>query len=207
MGRLWQTALGVSVWAMGVVGVPARAEVPIDLALGYAYRLADPTVDDRLHGAAGSVGVAAPTVWGGFSARGDALLLTWPAGSFVERPLLFAGGAACATYVFDDTATAAVASLGAFGGAIFDGATTAAAYGPIAGLSVLFPIVEGLDVVARVTVPYDLSGKLSPSGTATIGLAVALDTLVVRASRGEGPAAIATDAGVLPEAPPPSKTP
>ncbi len=197
----------MAIAVVGVVATPAKADIPIDLTLGYAFRLADPTVDDRLHGAAGSVGVAAPSLWGGISARGDALVLAWPAGSVVERPLFFAGGAGCATYVFDDTATLAVASLGAFGGAVVDGATTAAAFGPIAGLSLLLPIIDGVDVVARVALPYDLSGALSPSGTASIGLAVAIDTLVVRAHRGEGPAAIATDAGLVPEAAPTGPAP
>lgn len=183
-------------------GAPARADIPVDLTLGYAFRLADPTADDRLHGAAGSAGSAAPPLWGGLSARGDALVIAWPAGATIEHPLVFAGGAACATYVFDDTATSAVASVGAFGGAVVDGTTMSAAFGPIAGLSLLFPMAEGIDVVARVALPYDLSGTLSPTGTATIGLAVSLDTLVLRASRGEGPAAIAAGSGVVPDAPP-----
>jgi hypothetical protein len=186
-------------WACLLVGLgasAARADVPVGLGAGYAFRLADPAVDDRLHGVAAGVGVAGPPLLAGFSGRGDALVFAWPAGDVVQRPLLFVGGAASATYLFDDTATRAVASIGAFGGAVVDGDTVGAAYGPIAGLSILVPVVDGVFVEARVAVPWDLGGALQPTGTATVGLAIAPDLLLERAMRGEGPAAIAVDAGV-----------
>lgn len=183
---------------MALVGLamPARAEAPVGLSAGYAFRLADPSLDDRLHGVAAGLGVTGPPIWRGFSGRADGLLFAWPAGDLVPRPLLFAGCAASATYLFDDTATRAVASVGAFGGAVVDDDIVTAAFGPIAGLSILFPVVEGVFVEARVAVPFDLAGTLQTVGTAAVGVSIAPDVLIQRALQGEGPAAIATDAGL-----------
>ena len=181
---------------LGAAAGPARAQAPVGVGVGYAFRLADPALDDRLHGAAAGVGVSGPPLLGGFSGRAEALVLAWPAGDLVDRPLLFTGGAASATYLFDDTATRAVASVGAFAGAVVDGDRVAAAFGPVAGLSILFPVVDGVFVEARVAVPLDVTGTLQTTGTATLGLALAPDVLWERAARGDGPAALAHEAGL-----------
>lgn len=203
----WRQRAGGSgvAWSLLVFGLlvslmssAARADVPVGLGAGYAFRLADPAVDDRLHGVAAGVFVAGPPLLAGFSGRADGLVFAWPAGDLTQRPLLFAGGAASATWLFDDTATRAVASVGAFGGAVLDGDTVAAAYGPVAGLSIFFPVVDGVFVEARIAVPFDLGGTLQTTGTATVGLALAPDVLLERAMRGEGPAAIAGVPGLLP---------
>ena len=188
---------------LGAAAGPARAEAPVGVGVGYAFRLADPALDDRLHGVAVGVGVAGPPLLGGFSGRAEGLVLAWPVGEVVGRPLLCAGGAASVTYLFDDTATRAVASVGAFAGAVVDGDRVSAAYGPVAGLSILFPVVDGVFVDARVAVPLDVTGTLQTTGTATLGLAVAPDVVWERAARGDGPAAFAHDAGLSVPAPAP----
>jgi len=194
--------------ACGAAARPARAQTPVGLGAGYAFRLADPAVDDRLHGVAAGVGVSGPPLLWGFSGRAEGLVLAWPAGDLVDRPLLLAGGAASATYLFDDTSTRATASVGAFAGAVIDGDRVAAAYGPVAGLSILFPVIDGVFLEARVAVPLDVSGTLQTTGTATVGLAIAPDVLFARAARGEGPAAIADEAGLpLPAAAPATPDP
>jgi hypothetical protein len=73
----------------------------------------------------------------------------------------------------------------------------------VAGLSIFFPVVDGVFIEARVAVPFDLAGTLQTTGTATLGLAVAPDVLWERAARGDGPAALAHEAGLPLPAPVP----
>lgn len=179
-----------------LVAGPASAEVPVAAHVGYAFRIADPATDDRAHSVVGGLVVDGPPLLWGFSGRAEGFVHAWPAGDARDTPLLLAGGAASATYVFDDTGTRAIAAVGAFGGAVVDGEQVVMAWGPLAALTLRMPLTEGVFAEARLSVPLDLSGTLLPVGTAGVGLAFAPDILLQRALRGEGPADLAVDAGV-----------
>jgi hypothetical protein len=183
-------------------GTPARADVPVGVAVGYAFRTTDPLVDDRAHGAAAAVVVDGPPIVWGFSGRAEGLVLAWPAETVQTSPLLLTGGAASLTYLFDDTAVRALASVGAFGGVVVDGADVVPAFGPLIGLTLRFPVTDGVFVDARVSIPLGVEGRLPLAASAMLGLSVAPDALLEAAMAGRGPAALAGDAGgPLPDLP------
>lgn len=198
-GSLLPAALVVA----AVLGaMPARADVPVGLGVGYAFRTTDPLVDDRAHGAAAAVVVDGPPILWGFSGRAEGLVLAWPAATVQTNPLLLTGGAASLTYQFDDTAVRALASVGAFGGVVVDGADVVPAFGPLIGLTLRFPVTEGVFVDARLSIPISVEGRLPLAASAMLGLSVAPDALIESAMAGRGPAAIAENAGVpLPDLP------
>lgn len=176
--------------------LPARADVPVGLAVGYAFRTTDPLVDDRAHGAAAAVVVDAPPLLWGFSGRAEGLVLAWPGETVQPSPLLLTGGAASLTYLFDDTAVRALASVGAFGGVVVDGDDVVPAFGPLIGLTLRFPVTDGVFVDARLSLPLNVEARLPLAASAMLGLSVAPDALLESALQGRGPAAIAEEAGV-----------
>ncbi len=189
-----------------LASVPGRADVPIGLAVGYAFRPTNALVDDRAHGAAAAVVVDAPPVWWGFSGRAEGLVLAWPAKATATSPLLVTGGAASLTWQFDDTAVRALASLGAYGGVLVDGDVVTPTFGPLVGLTLRFPVADGVFVDARLSVPLGGDGTAPVAGAALIGVSIAPDAMWQSAREGRSPTEIARDAGAglsSPGEPPP----
>ncbi len=186
--------------ALVAVAPAARADVPVGLGVGYAFRPPGsstlPEPDDRLHGGAASVTIDAPPLLWGFSGRLEGLMLAFSGATENPDPLLLTGGAASFTYLFDDTAVSALASVGLAGVVVVDGADARMALGPLAGLTLRFPVTDGVSVDARVSVPLLADPAVPLAASATLGLSVAPDALFAAAMRGDGPAAIADDAGV-----------
>lgn len=178
-----------------LASVPGRADVPIGLAVGYAFRPTNVLVDDRNHGAAAAVAVDAPPVLWGFSARAEGLVMAWPAKATATAPLLLMGGAASLTWQFDDTAVRALASLGAHGGVVVDGDVVTPTFGPLVGLTLRFPVADGVFVDARLSVPLGGGGTAPVAGAALIGLSIAPDAMWQSAREGRSPIEIARDTG------------
>jgi hypothetical protein len=188
----------------------ARADVPVGVAVGYAFRPAvvedgvGGEADERNHGASASIVVDGPPLLWGFSGRLEGLVLGFSGPKVAASPqsgnenesLLVAGGGASVTYLFDDTAVAALASVGVVGAVVADGDVSRVSFGPLVGLTVRFPVIDGVNIDARVSVPLLADPAVPLVGTAMLGLSIAPDAIIAAALRGDGPAALAEDAGV-----------
>ncbi len=172
---------------------PAQADVPLGLQVGYAFRpnVGVGVVDDRFHGAAGSIIVHAPPVLWGFSGRLELDVLAWPGQTVASQPILAAIVVPSLTYAFDDSGPTATASLGPAVGVIVRD-NTSLALGAQAGLMVRLPVVEGFDVAARINVAT-VSPDVGLFATAMVGVTVSPDVLIARALAGDGPEAIARE--------------
>ena len=178
-----------------LASAPGRADVPIGLSAGYAFRPTNALVDDRAHGAAAAVVVDAPPVLWGLSARAEGLVMAWPAKATATSPLLLTGGAASLTWLFDDTAVRALASIGAHGGVVVDGDVVTPTFGPLVGLTLRFPVADGVFVDARLSVPLGGGGTAPVAAAALIGLSIAPDAMWQSAREGRSPSEIARDTG------------
>ena len=168
-------------------GVPG---VAVGVHGGYAFRVTDRSVDDRAHGAAASVVVDSPPLLWGFGLRGEALALGWPGADTATDPLALLLGGAALTYLFDDTAVRALASIGGVGGAVVDGGEVVPAFGATIGLLIRFPLGEAVAVDARLLVPFVADERFSMQAAALIGLSVLPDVLVAQALAGRSPLSI-----------------
>ncbi len=183
--RLPSLGLALAVVVFGAA--PVLAEVPVALQGGYAFRVTDASVDDRAHGAAAAVVVdSAPLLWG-FGLRGEALALAWPGTASRSDPLALLGGGAALTYLFDDTAVRALASIGGIGGVIVDGGDVVPAFGATVGLLLRFPLGEATSLDARLVLPVVADERFSLQAAALIGFSVLPDVLVAGALAGRSP--------------------
>ncbi len=170
-----------------------HAEVPIGLQAGYAFRPVEGAVgvDDRFHGASAALTVDAPPVLFGFSGRLETLVLAWPGGETAREPLLAAVAVPSLIYRFDDSGPQATAAMGPAVGMIVEGRDVVVTFGVEASLLIRLPIVDGVNVDARVGVGQ--LGGVGLHGTALIGLSFEPDRLLARAMAGEGPETIARE--------------
>ncbi|MDP2344949.1 MAG: hypothetical protein Q8O67_28645 [Deltaproteobacteria bacterium] len=170
-----------------VVAGGARADVPVGANAGYAFRVSDRTVDDRNHGAAASVVVDSPPLFGGFGLRGEGLAFAWPGGALKADPLAVLGGGAALTYLFDDTAVRALASIGGMGGVVVDGDAVVPVFGGTFGLLLRFPLGEAAAVDARLLLPLLVDERFTLQAAALIGFSVLPDVIVAAALDGRSP--------------------
>ncbi len=176
-----------------VVGAPARADVPVGAHVGYAFRstigleAAGADVDDRNHGVGADVVVDSPPLFAGFGARGEALLLAWPARDSDDNALLVAGGGGALTYLFDEAATKAVVGLGAVGGVVVEGDQVAPVLVPTASLLLRFPLTKAVSIDGRLLVPFVIDPRFSLAASAFVGVSVFPDVVVDAAIDGDSP--------------------
>ncbi len=169
----------------------AKADVPVGLNVGYAFRSlaveGDGAADDRAHGVAASVVVDSPPLLWGFGLRGEGLALAWPGTPAVDRSLGVFGAGGALTYSFDETAVKALASFGLTGVAVVDGDVVTPTLAPTMGLLLRFPLTEAAAVDARVLVPFVVDDHFGLAAAAMIGLSISPDVVVAAALDGRSP--------------------
>lgn len=148
--------------AAALASGPAAAVPEASLLGGYAFRSAP---DGRAHGAAASISVDVPLT-SAFALRPEAFALGFNGSATTPASLALLGAALSLAYRFDDTDARAVVAVGPLGGVSLEGETVAIRAGALASLGLRFPLLEALDLEARVALPLVLWG---PRGFSTPG--------------------------------------
>ncbi len=170
------------------MALPARADVPVGVQAGYAFRSAVSALDDRAHGAAAAIVVDSPPLLWGFGLRGEGLALAWPGTVKLDVPLAVFGGGAALTYLFDDTHVKAVASLGGVAGVVVEGPDAGPTFGGTAGLLLRFPLSEAAALDARILLPLLVGDpRFNLQAAAVIGLSLSPDVVVAGMLAGRSP--------------------
>lgn len=169
-------------------GGSARAEVPVGVDVGYAFRSVDDSdVDDRSHGVAASLVVDSPPLLWGFGLRGEGLALAWPGAQAASDPLAVVAGGGAVTYAFDDTAVSALASIGGLAGAVVEDGAASVVVAPTIGLLLRFPLTDAARLEARVIVPFWQDDRFSLQASALLGLSISPDVVIAGALAGRSP--------------------
>lgn len=179
---------------------PDAGGFDVDAALGYAFRVVDPAVDDRAHGGAWMVGVAPRARLLGFGLRLQGLGLGFGGGDVTPRALGFAGAGPALTYAFDDTDVLAVAHVGGLAGMVVEPGGPAAAgaegnaivAGVVAGLSLRWALGRAAYVEAQVALPALFTDPRFSGwqAAALVGWGVSPDRLIAGLWAGESLASL-----------------
>lgn len=178
----------VVVVVIAVLGAaPLRADVPVGVQAGYAFRVVDDDAVATAHGAAAAVVVDTPALLWGFGLRAEGLALAWPGIVPASSPTAVFGAGASLTYLFDDTAVRALGSIGGIGGVVVAGSDVVAVAGATLGLLLRFPVAAGAAIDARLVVPLLSDQRFTVQAAALLGVTLLPDVIVGGVLTGTSP--------------------